>query len=681
MICENAALVQGSVGQTLGLQLPGEWEGLSVTAVFSAGAVRRDVPVLGGEITIPWELLRDCGAPLTLCFHAAAADGQLVIATANCDPIRILPSAAPSGEEPEAPSPARADQIQALAQQAMAAAQSVCTQAAQGAFDGTDGVSPSLAVSEIEGGHRIVVTDAAGSRSFDVLDGTDGVDGEVTRSALAAALETKADVDGSYDDMSVGSAKQLAATVGVTDKVPYTFRTSGGTADIGDRENDRLVGGTIAWNQRFPKKTLNYSGSNFTVVSSGDGKFTVTVTAALNTESGNATNLGADSFEANHVYVWLARDRSVSMRLKGYSRFSNTVFKPASASYNNVCVVFRNTAPGSYTLYPQLFDLTRMFGSAIADYVYGLETNRAGDGVAWFKKLFPRDYYAYDALSLQSVRASAHRTVGFNAYDHAAGAAKLAGGQPYQITGAYTALSFRGETVTPDEDGYFTPAGSGVLTVTGGSAASTCVHLVWDGERDGEYAPYSEHSYALDAALTLRGLPKLDANDNLYYDGDVYASDGTVTRLFAQRDYESGDEALSDAVTDGVHTVYRLSAPLLESAGSFADPQVVDDFGTEEYTDAAVEAGLRDVAVPVGHTTRYMNNLRAKLEMMPSSPEGDGDYLVRQSGGTNSYVEYLDGGRIDALEQKLPSPPDADGSYRLTLTVSNGVKSYAWTAL
>lgn len=43
----------------------------------------------------------------------------------------------------------------------------------------------------------------------------------------------------------------------------------------------------------------------------------------------------------------------------------------------------------------QFFDLTQMFGSTIADYIYSLEQSQAGAGVAWFKKLFPADYYPY----------------------------------------------------------------------------------------------------------------------------------------------------------------------------------------------------------------------------------------------------------------------------------------------
>ena len=42
---------------------------------------------------------------------------------------------------------------------------------------GNDGVTPSIAVSNITGGHRVTITDGQGSRSFDVMDGTDGTDG------------------------------------------------------------------------------------------------------------------------------------------------------------------------------------------------------------------------------------------------------------------------------------------------------------------------------------------------------------------------------------------------------------------------------------------------------------------------------------------------------------------------
>lgn len=43
---------------------------------------------------------------------------------------------------------------------------------------GKDGVSPTLSVTSIEGGNRISITDVNGTKSFDVMDGQDGIDGE-----------------------------------------------------------------------------------------------------------------------------------------------------------------------------------------------------------------------------------------------------------------------------------------------------------------------------------------------------------------------------------------------------------------------------------------------------------------------------------------------------------------------
>ena len=69
---------------------------------------------------------------------------------------------------------------------------------------------------------------------------------------LVEAMPHKAEIDGEYDSMTVGNAEQLVSTVGVEDKVPYNFRTAGGSADIGDRLAEKIVGGTVAWNQLTP---------------------------------------------------------------------------------------------------------------------------------------------------------------------------------------------------------------------------------------------------------------------------------------------------------------------------------------------------------------------------------------------------------------------------------------------
>lgn len=44
--------------------------------------------------------------------------------------------------------------------------------------NGTDGISPTISVSTITGGHRITITDKDGTKNVDVMDGEDGADGK-----------------------------------------------------------------------------------------------------------------------------------------------------------------------------------------------------------------------------------------------------------------------------------------------------------------------------------------------------------------------------------------------------------------------------------------------------------------------------------------------------------------------
>ena len=316
-----------------------------------------------------------------------------------------------------------------------------------------------------------------------------------------------------------------------------------------------------------------------------------------------------------------------------------------------------------------IIDLTAMFGPTVADAILALENGQSGAGVAVFTGLFREQYYDYSAKVLTSVRTSGKRNVGFNLYDHAAGTAKLVGGKQYQITGTYTALSYStGQTITPDASGTFTPTYNGILTVTGGSSTDTCVHLVWDGERDGEWEAYSEHTYAFDDSLELRGMPVLDGNGSLVYDGDEYAPDGTITRKYEKRAYQAGDESLADAITDGTNTVVKLEETDTETADPYQAIEVVDNWGTEEFLP---ETGVSAPMIPVGSSTLYQQDLKAKLEAAPNNPSEDGLYLVKRENGVNDYVSYLG---------ELPPDPSEDGVYVLKLTVLDGTATKTWEA-
>ena len=573
---------------------------------------------------------------------------------------------------------------------------------------------------------------------------------EAAASAASIDPDTLAKIDGSYSSLTAGNAEQLVSTVGVEDKTPYLFRTTGGSADVGDRVKlSEITGGTVAWNQIIDPNHAGfvspYTNNGVTFTRNLDGSITVSgkVEGYINAYcqiSGNA-NIPTTGHK---YFVWSgANDANIKIWYNGGGGINpiNKTIGVITTIANGFYVRINGEGTQvSETIRPQVFDLTAMFGSTIADYIYWLEQNTAGAGVAWFRKLFPKDYYAYDAGSLLSVKTTAHKEYGFNAYDNSTGKAKVVGGQVYQITGTYTALSLDGTSITPDASGYFTPSASGEITVTGGNATDTCIHLKWDGERDGEYEPYEANTYALDD-VELRGIPKLDANNNLYYDGDSYAPDGTVTRKYgivdlgtltwtystaaggvfvtkdalpnvkmatAQaipanavcgkyeivnysvlstndktlciihsssvaagkvyiKDSSYSDSATFKAAMSGVYLVYELATPTTESAEPFQETQVCNDFGTEEFVDN------RTVPMPVGNSALYQANLRAKLEMAPDSPDGDGDYIVRQTDGENTYVPLV-------IPTELPASPSTDGTYSLKVTVSDGTATLSWVA-
>ena len=58
-----------------------------------------------------------------------------------------------------------------------------------------------------------------------------------------------------------------------------------------------------------------------------------------------------------------------------------------------------------------------------------------------------------------------------------------------------------------------------------------------------------------------------------------------------------------------VTVVYEVSTPTTEQADPYVSPQICDPNGTEEF----VSTGI----VPVGHVTKYPDNLRMKLDNLP----------------------------------------------------------------
>ena len=300
--------------------------------------------------------------------------------------------------------------------------------------------------------------------------------------------------NGYYPNMTVGLSENFVGTGEPTRRI-FNYDTAGGSADIsdGNAEIDKIVGDTVAWNQLAiapPARTIQ----SITFTRDTD-KTTVTM-------NGTATATVYQQFSESpksivgHVYLVDVSKALPSVQIYNDSggvdtgngkRF--TVGKAIAEKWFFIRIE-NGTTIDNVSIKPNIFDLTQMFGSTIADYIYSLEQSQAGAGVAWFKKLFPLDYYPYDEGTLLNVNPAGIKTVGFNAYDKATGKAELIGGNQYQITGTYTSLSYStGEVLTPDSTGCFTPTKTGELTVTGGEE-NTCVHLTWSGYRNGDYEDY-----------------------------------------------------------------------------------------------------------------------------------------------------------------------------------------------
>lgn len=487
------------------------------------------------------------------------------------------------------------------------------------------------------------------------------------------------DPEGEYPDLYAGN---LTTDKAQTDRTPYLFRKTGGTlSGVGERCYDTLVGASVGENQLiqngdFSDGTTGWSKGNTSSWEVTADGIDVTVT--------QADNLLLKEFSyLPHKYVCLVALKTTTATTNVGIRFGRSPYQwkgcEATTSRQVVAGVFSVTeAYSDYVRFPDLrssgwdkvhfysisiIDLTQMLGSSIADYIYSLESATAGSGIAKLREWgFLRGYQAYNAGSLESVEVTGKKVVGFNQFDSTSATV----GKFIQVDGSVSNDSncFVSDyiRVIPNTTYYCNHViGTGVHTnvyctfdadknmIGNGSAGagtdkeisinieSSVYYIRFNGlnasidstafslssDRNGEYEAYSaqEYDYGDD---TLRGIFKLDASNNLYADGDRKTSDGVITRHYGTRAYQSGDESLPDAITDGTTTVYKLTTPTTEQGDPFPSPQVCYPDGTEEY--------VTGNGVPVGHETEYPYDLKGLVEGLidvPDVPSANGTYVLK----------------------------------------------------
>ena len=605
-------------------------------------------------------------------------------------------------------------------------------------------------------------------------------DSKAAGDAISELDERKANIDGAYEQMTVGNAEQLVGSAFNVDSVPYNFRTAGGSTDIGDREFNTIVGATVGWNQIIRDPVSDDWGFETDVTGSKSGEV---ITISSQTVGNGAIMHPQVDIISNHV-MFLSIDakgtagtraRLTAANISGCGVFASLT-GDTWKTFTNISKIQTGRTTRFYVIggddvytdmsfrRPQAIDLTTLFGQTIADYIYQLEQATAGAGVAFFKRLFPKDYYPYSEPTLMSAKPTSHDMVGFNTWDEEweVGTINAQTGQnadgnntirtknyipifsntvycmtmPFAYVYYYDAyknfISYVGNGITDDGQVHTktitTPSNAHYMRLRFTNDYGTtynhdiCINLSWSGYRNGEYEPYKKHSYSL-GGEELRGILKLDSANNLYAYGDRYTADGVIERRFALVDLGTLNYSPNGAITDGnqfiaaisgkapgdfnficekfiaasitgnplwtavgrqssssvafntpystaeefktamsgVMLLYELAEPTTEESTPYAEVQIVDDFGTEEYVDT------REIPIPVGHETKYPANLRDKLQHLPDLADSDGYYMIQQTSHDMSLIRF-----------RIPQAPQEDGTYTLKATVSGGTPTYFW---
>ena len=370
----------------------------------------------------------------------------------------------------------------------------------------------------------------------------------------------------------------------------YIERQSGG----GNRELDAIVGGSVVWNQ---------------LVQETDTSCTV---------------------QSGHKYV-----------LKQGSTY--TVVVSDGTAF---------TVDGSVN--DNVYDLTAVFGSTIADYIYSLEQSTAGSGIAWLKSYgyLTEDYYGYTANKIESVSVARHVMKDSN--DSVIGRYAI---NPITLRGiprlnASNQLYYDGDRYEASgrvtrKYGIVVLDGTQPLALTNWRASESGVGWIY---------PYS---------LTNNIFPLIDNPPNLLCDkysarsyNELYRQNVGVGEFNTDsygivvwiNEPTLTTEALINTwlASHPITIVYELATPTTESTSPFEANQIVDANGTEEYIDAGVDAGTRDVAIPVGHETKYFNGKA---------------YVKPLTAGTSDTVSMADMGIMPTSPMYISANGSVDVEY------------------
>lgn len=247
---------------------------------------------------------------------------------------------------------------------------------------------------------------------------------EALADKASAIVDTASGAIASFPDGAAVAAKDITIGIepvqsGSGDPSPENVRPiSGWTgANVWD---DPKYGGTVAWNQLTRNGNFANGTTNWSVVVGSTGSYSVNdgvLTLVTSQSNPYIIQSIGDYALPNHIYVAMCEAKQLESGSMYFTtqfaapvnnaRYTDVnswvsvvnVFKGRSSIYAKGLVFDPHQKAAGDTIFiknVQLFDLTQMFGTAIADQVYAMEQTTPGAGVAWFRNLFPKDYYAYN---------------------------------------------------------------------------------------------------------------------------------------------------------------------------------------------------------------------------------------------------------------------------------------------
>ena len=460
----------------------------------------------------------------------------------------------------------------------------------------TGAKSYNIYVKNLSGNYNLTLTTGRAGKTNYVLKGGVNLtgrilvddEGNITSQSVTA---TSVIESGNNQPVTSGAVAEQTEVTKSSDSTPYSQRVN---ADKDKSYINKLIGASFAINQLVKNgnfaNTSNWTTNGATFTVSGGVASIVSssnygnIYQALNMQSGHKYLISVDirATTANKSVRVLLADNNIGNPI--YSKANSTtgyvtyqgVVTSSTTKYLFIGSNGTQTTVNAKNVF--FIDLTQMFGSAIADRIYAMEQATEGSGIAWIKPFgfFNKNYYATDEGSIQNVKPSVYRTTGFNiARDFTAVGATSqyqivlyadcnlrpytryciglkapagislyfneyifkrvdATSNSFQTTGNYQYFIVDTLALNPANN----IGGLGwIILKTYNASASTanitdvCISLA-DSRFDGEYEKYiGEWNYPL-ADTELRGIPKLDSNNNLIFDGDVYYPNGDVVRKY-----------------------------------------------------------------------------------------------------------------------------------------------------